>query len=436
MPEPTTPLAERPWEDVEQMLDVDSALCQVLEAFSALPTEAAPLLEADGRVLAEDVVARDNVPPFRNSAMDGYAVRAVDTFGATWSEPIVLPVFAHVAAGQDEVPALGVGQAIRIMTGAPLPAGADAVVRFEETDERAGAKEQVRIYRPVERLDNVREAGEDIPTGAKVLGRGQILGPPDLGLLASVGHATVNVHRRPRVSILSTGDEVVMPHLALTGGKIRDSNSFVLGAMAKSWGAEVRLHGIAQDTIADLTGRLGEARDADLVVTSGGVSLGDFDFVKDVLRTEGEIAIWQVRMKPGKPLAFGMLGETPLLGLPGNPVAAAVSFLVFGRPAIRRMLGDGNVEPPKVRVTTSEPIDNRGHRRHYVRVRLSPQRQRPAVATIAGEQGAGVLSSLAAADALLVVPEHMEKVPAGTVLEAIPLDWSALTRQHVVAEDQ
>jgi molybdopterin molybdotransferase len=436
MPEPTTPLAERPWEDVEQMLDVDSALCHVLAAFSALSPEAAPLLEAAGRVLSEDVVARDNVPPFRNSAMDGYAVRAKDTTGATWGEPIVLPVYAHVAAGQAEVPPLVVGQAIRIMTGAPLPAGADAVVRFEETDASAGAKEQVRIFRPVKRFDNVREAGEDIPTGAKVLGRGHILGPPDLGLLASVGHGAVNVHRRPRVSILSTGDEVVMPHLALTDGKIRDSNSFVLGAMAKSWGAEVRLHGIARDTIADLTGRLGEASGADLIVTSGGVSLGDFDFVKDVLRSEGEIAIWQVRMKPGKPLAFGMLGETPLLGLPGNPVAAAVSFLVFGRPAIRRMLGVVNVEPPKVRVTTAEPIDNRGHRRHYVRVRLSPRQNGPAVATIAGEQGAGVLSSLAAADALLVVPEHMEKVPAGAILEAIPLDWSALGRQHVVTEDQ
>ncbi len=424
MPEPTTPLVERPWEDVEQMLDVDSALRQVLAAFSALPPEATPLLEADGRVLAEDVVARDSVPPFRNSAMDGFAVRAADTVGATWSAPVVLPVAAHVAAGQAVTPDLAPGQAIRIMTGAPLPGGADAVVRFEETDEGTGATGQVRIYRPVRRLDNVREAGEDVPSGAQVLCQGRILCPPDLGLLAAVGHATVKVHRRPRVSILSTGDEVVLPHLELTSGKIRDSNSFVLGTMAKAWGAEVRLHGIARDTIADLTGRLGEARDADLIVTSGGVSLGDFDFVKDVLRSEGEIAIWQVRMKPGKPLAFGMLGETPLLGLPGNPVAAAVSFLVFGRPAIRRMLGDRNLEPPRVRVITAEPIDNRGHRRHYVRVRLSPRENGLSVASIAGEQGAGVLSSLAAADALLVVPEQMEKVQAGAMLEAIPLEWS------------
>jgi molybdopterin molybdotransferase len=436
MPEPTTPLVERPWEDVEQMLDVDSALQHVLAAFSALPPEAAALLEADGRVLAEDVVARDCVPPFRNSAMDGYAVRAADTAGATWGVPIMLPVAAYVAAGQAEVPSLAAGEAIRIMTGAPLPFGADAVVRFEETDEGAGAKEKVRIYRPVARLDNVREAGEDIPSGAIVLRRGRILCPPDLGLLAAVGHATVNVHRRPRVSILSTGDEVVMPQLALTGGKIRDSNSFVLGAMVRAWGAEVRLHGIARDTIADLTGRLEEARDADLIVTSGGVSLGDFDFVKDVLRSEGQVAIWQVRMKPGKPLAFGMLGETPLLGLPGNPVAAAVSFLVFGRPAIRQMLGDSDIEPLRVRVTTAEPIDNRGHRRHYVRVRLTQGEGGLAVATIAGDQGAGVLTSLAAADALLVVPEHLENVPAGAILEAIPLDWSTSSRQRQLTGDQ
>ena len=197
----------------------------------------------------------------------------------------------------------------------------------------------------------------------------------------------------------------------------------MIGALARSWGADVRLIGIARDTVADLTGRLAEARDVDLIVTSGGVSLGDYDLVKDVLKSEGEIAIWQVRMKPGKPLAFGHIGRTPLLGLPGNPVAAAVSFIIFGRPAIRKMLGHRATEPRMVEVVTADGIDNRGHRRHYVRVRLEPAEGGPPLARIAGEQGAGVLSSLAAADALMIVPEEMERVQPGTRLRAILLDW-------------
>jgi molybdopterin molybdotransferase len=377
-------------------------------------------------VLAADVFAVNDVPPFRNSAMDGYAVRAADTLSATWSSPAELPVTAHVAAGQRDVPRLGAGEAIRIMTGAPLPMGADAVVRFEETDEASSTGQPERgavlVYRAARPLDNVREAGEDIVTGTRVACRGQLLRPADLGLIASVGEARVQVHRRPVVGILSTGNEVTPPGDRLEPGTISDSNSFVLGALARSWGADVRLLGIARDSVSDLTGRLAEASAVDLIVTSGGVSLGDYDLVKDVLKCEGDVAIWQVRMKPGKPLAFGHIGTTPLLGLPGNPVAAAVSFIVFGRPAIRTMLGHLVIEPRVVEVLSADEIDNRGQRRHYVRVRLEPGDGGPAVARIAGEQGAGVLSSLAAADALMVVPEAMERVQPGTRLEAILID--------------
>jgi molybdopterin molybdotransferase len=427
VPEPTTPLIERPWEDVERMLDVDAALRQVLSAFAPLEAISVALLDAANMVLADDVIARDDVPPFRNSAMDGYAVRAADTVSATWSAPARLPVASYVAAGQRVVPRLRPGEAIRIMTGAPLPDGADAVVRFEETDESGSAgqaeRESVLVYRAARSLDNVREAGEDIARGTPVAGRGQALRPAHVGLIASVGHPRVRVHRRPVVAVLSTGNEVMAPGEHLKPGTIRDSNSFVIGALARSWGADVRLIGIARDTVADLTGRLAEARDVDLIVTSGGVSLGDYDLVKDVLKAEGEIAIWQVRMKPGKPLAFGHIGATPLLGLPGNPVAAAVSFVIFGRPAIRMMLGHRVTEPRIAHVITADDIDNRGHRRHYVRVRLELTEGGPAIARIAGEQGAGVLSSLAAADALMIVPEELERVQQGTCLEAILLDW-------------
>ena len=214
-------------------------------------------------------------------------------------------------------------EAIRIMTGAPLPMGADAVVRFEETDQSGSGglagRESVLVYRAARPLDNVREAGEDIARGTPVARRGQVLRPADLGLIASVGEPTVRVHRRPIVAVLSTGNEVVAPGDELMPGTIRDSNSFVIGALARSWGADVRLIGIARDTVDDLTGRLAEVGEVDLIVTSGGVSLGDYDLVKDVLKSKGEVAIWQVRMKPGKPLAFGHIGVTPLLGLPGQP---------------------------------------------------------------------------------------------------------------------
>jgi molybdopterin molybdotransferase len=377
-------------------------------------------------VLAADVIAVNDVPPFRNSAMDGYAVRAADTAPATWAAPVELPVIAQVAAGQSDVPGLGVGEAIRIMTGAPLPEGADAVVRFEETGEpnfidQAG-RGTVLVYRAASQFDNVREAGEDIACGTCVARRGKVLRPADLGLIASIGEPSVPAHRRPVIGILSTGNEVTPPGDPPAPGTIRDSNSFVIGALARSWGADVRLLGVARDTVADLTRRLDEASDVDLIVTSGGISLGDYDLVKDVLKSEGEVTIWQVRMKPGKPLAFGHIGATPLLGLPGNPVAAAVSFIVFGRPAIRMMLGHQQIEPQIVEVVAADGIDNRGQRRHYVRVRLEPADNGPPFAWIAGEQGAGVLSSLAAADALMIVPESVERVRPGTRLQAILLD--------------
>jgi molybdopterin molybdotransferase len=358
--------------------------------------------------------------------MDGYAVRAADTVGATWQAPVALPVSAQVSAGQRDIPDLGPGEAIRIMTGAAMPKGADAVVRFEETDEPRLASQRERdvvlVYRSAKLLDNVREAGEDIASSTVIARRGRTLRAADLGLMASVGCCRAPVHRRPRVAILSTGNEVVGPDEPLTPGAIRDSNSYVLMTLAKAWGAEVVSLGIARDTVADLTGRLAAAKDADFIVTSGGVSLGDYDFVKDVLAVEGDIAIWQVRMKPGKPLAFGRIGGIPLLGVPGNPVAAAVSFILFGRPAIRTMRGEQDVAQHPIEVVVMDELDNRGHRRHFVRVRLEPATDGPPLAWSVGEQGAGVLSSLAAADALLIVPEALERVEPGTRLQAITLD--------------
>lgn len=427
MPEPQTPLSDRPWENVGRMLDVDAAKAEILSAFSPLPEIEIASIEASGLVLAQNVPAENSVPPFRNSAMDGYAVRTCDIAGASWARPIRLRVVGNVAAGDEEIPSVGPGEAVRIMTGAMLPAGADAVVRFEETDEfaqsRSRNEHEVAILRAPAPLDNVREAGEDVQKGSLAALAGQRLTPGMLGMLASVGVMTVPVHRRPVVAVLSTGNEVVEPADMLAPGKIRDSNAVVIASMARHWGAEVTMLGIARDRVDDVTEKLRAARNADLIVTTGGVSLGDYDLVKDVLRAEGNVAIWQVRMKPGKPLAFGQVGGTPLLGLPGNPVAAAISFLLFGRPAIRRMLGDRNLEPLTIEAIAGEPMDNRGQRRHYVRVRLEPDRDAGTIAVPVGEQGAGVLSSFAAADALLVLPEHLEHIEPGTRLQAILLPW-------------
>ncbi|MBA3450935.1 MAG: molybdopterin molybdotransferase MoeA [Chloroflexia bacterium] len=425
-PEPKTPLAQRPWENVERMVDVDAALDRVLAQFCPLDAEELSLLDAVGRILARNVVARDDVPPFRNSAMDGYAVMSADIAAATWNTPVSLPIVAQIAAGHRTIPRLKPGQAIRIMTGAPMPTGADAVVRFEETDESHAPlvqpRKTVRISRAAAPQDNVREAGEDIARGALIACPGAELTPALLGIIAAAGEAHVAVYRRPVVGILSTGNEVVAAGCELEQGMIRDSNSVVIGALARQWGADARLLGIARDSVPELSARLSDARDVDLLVTSGGVSLGDYDFVKDVLHASGSVAIWQVRMKPGKPLAFGSIDGTPLIGLPGNPVAAAVSFFLFGRPVVRKLLGHRELAPRTVDVLTTEAIDNRGQRRHYARVLLQPQDDGPALATVVGSQGAGILSSFAGADALLVVPEHLERVEAGTRLRALLLD--------------
>ena len=430
MPEPETPLSERPWEEVDRLLSVDDALERVLTAVNPLPPVDLPLLAARELVLTDAVVAECDVPPFRNSAMDGYAVRAEETAGASLGEPVRLRVAGLVAAGSPERWTLGPGSAIRIMTGAAMPAGADAVVRFEETDEgttgsRPDQNGEVEIFRPARTRDNVRPAGEDVAKGTLVFPAGRRLRPSDLGLLAALGRTSVRVHRRPRVALLSTGDEVVAPGAPLAPGLVRDSNTTTLAAMAASWGAKVSELGIAGDRLDDLRSRLREGQGADLIVTSGGVSVGDFDFVKDALRAEGDIAIWQVRMKPGKPLAFGRTGGVPLLGLPGNPVAAAVSFEVFGRPAVRKMLGYRDVMPRTVKVTLAEPLDNRGMRRHYVRATIERDEGDGWIGRPAGAQGAGVLTSLSRANALLVVPEDVERAEPGMRLDAILLDGAA-----------
>jgi len=408
------------------MLGVDEARAHILSAIQPLPVIDLPLDDALGLVLAEPVTADRPLPPFANSAMDGFAVCAANTAGASEDAPVQLRVIGTAAAGSPSIGAVEPGTAIRIMTGAPTPPGADAVIRFEETDEVARSGPEHRAAIGIRRAacpgENIRPAGEDVATGQQVLAPGAVLRPAELGLLAALGRTRAPVHRRPRVAILSTGDEVVDPGAPLGPGQIHNSNGPMLAALVRQAGGEPLSLGVARDSAAELTERLDQARNADLILTSGGVSTGDYDLVKDVLRMQGTIELWQVRLKPGKPLAFGHLGPTPLIGLPGNPVAAAVAFLQFARPAIRTLLGHPVLDLPTVPATLLDRIDNRGGRRHFVRVRVERADPQGYTARLVGPQGAGLLSSLVLANGLLIVPEEMTVAQPGAVLPVQLLD--------------
>ena len=409
-------------------IDVDEARRRILAAVAPLPMTRVPLAEAAGHVLAIDVVAGANVPAFANAAMDGFAVRAADTDLASPGAPAALRVVAEAAAGAVCDALVLPGTAVRIMTGAPVPFGADAVVRFEETCEGDGgsprlAGARVEVRAPVQPGSNVRPAGEDMRIGEVVLTAGTRVRAAEVGVLAALNRVSVTVHRRPRVGILTTGDEVVDAGDPLRPGQIRNSNGPMMAAMVRRYGGEAVTLGTAPDREEELRARLRAVAGLDLLLTTGGVSVGDYDLVKQMLQREGRIELWQVRIKPGKPLAFGRLGDTPVLGLPGNPVAAAVAFEQFARPAIRRMLGDRVLEPPTVMATLAGRVENQGGRRHFVRVAVEPGPD-GYVARVAGAQGAGVLSTLAKANGLLVIPEALAVAEDGAVLPVQLLDWA------------
>lgn len=411
------------------MISVDEALNYILNRIEPLATEEVAILDGLDRVLAEDVAADMDIPPFRNSAMDGYAVRAGDTAGATPDTPVHLRVVEDIAAGAVPETEVTPGTAARIMTGAPMPPGADAVVRFEETSEGRDASHDggVRIYKEASLTDNVRPAGEDIGQGERVLEAGQLLRPQELGVLAALGRPTVRVYRRPRVALLATGDELVGINEQVTPGKIRNINEYTTAAQVRRYGATPIQLGIARDTVEELMAKIRAGLDlnVDLFLTSAGVSVGDYDVVKDVLAAEGDMHFWQVAIKPGKPLAFGQIAGVPVLGLPGNPVAAMVAFEVFARPAIRKMSGWTRWQKPRVCATLREDVTNSG-RRHYMRAVVLRSEDGYEVTTRGDTvkvQGSGILTSMVWANGFLVVPEGETFLPAGSQVEVEMLDW-------------
>jgi len=412
----------------QEYLTVKEALSAVLAGVSVLGEEVVALPEALGRVLTRAVVAQDNMPPFSNSSMDGYALRAVDIEGANGDNPVSLRVIADIAAGSSPTETVTEGTAARIMTGAPLPRGADAVIPVEDTNEpwrdaERPLPEQIEIRRSVKVGDYVRHPGEDMVVGQEVLPAGYVIRPQEIGVLASLGVAQVPVVKRPKVGILATGDELIPVEEPLRPGKIRNSNGYTQAAQVRAMGAIAVELGVAADTEADVLEKLvaGLTAGGDLFISSAGVSVGAYDVVKAVLEAEGNVGFWRVRMRPGKPLAFGTFKGIPYLGLPGNPVSAMVSFERFARPAILKMSGRMDLERPTVQVVMQEEIHSDG-RESYIRAVVKREGEGYTAVTTGG-QGSHMMTSLVKANALVVIPEGVKYVTPGELLQALMIDW-------------
>jgi len=409
---------------VRKDLTASEAQRLILEATSVLAPETVAFPGALSRVLAETVVASRDLPPVSNSAMDGFAVRAADLAGAASDRPVRLRVAFEVAAGAAASRALGAGEAARILTGAPIPAGADSIVRQEDV-AREGESILVRV---VPRLrENVRERGEDVRCGERVLEPGAVIGPAEVGMLAALGRAVVSVRQRPRVAILSGGDELVEPDGDLTGGQIVASNSYSIAAQCSEIGVKSVYLGIARDDPADLERRFRAGMRADVLVSSAGVSVGDRDYVRPVLEKLGcTLVFWGVKIKPGYPLCFGRFtaGDGPLVfGLPGNPVSAMITFELFVRPALLKLAGHRVWFRPLVRATLAERLQKSPGRLHFVRVALERKGDQ-VIARSTGTQSSGALRSMTLASGLLIFPAEETVLNPGDFANVQVLDES------------
>jgi molybdopterin molybdotransferase len=413
----------------ERLVTVEEALARMLAGIRALAPESVGVDEAVGRVLAEPAVALLTLPPWDNSAMDGFAVLSRDVTLAAADHPVRLKVVGEVAAGHAPTERVAPGTALRILTGAMLPDGADAVVPVEDTDAQPGVAAlptSVAILATAAPGRHVRRAGSDLHVGEPLLAAGARISPQALAVIVAGGHGTLAVHRRPRVAVLATGDELAEPGSPLTPGRIHDSNSPSLSAQARAIGSEVRRLGVVEDTLPAVEAALRAAIAwADVVVCSGGVSVGARDVVKDAFERLGRVDLWRVAVQPGKPLAFGRAvaedgREVLLFGLPGNPVSSFVTFEIFVRPVLRALAGDGEPTARRiVRARLAEAVTKGAGRRAFLRVTLQPDPDHPGerLAHLAGGQGSHVLSALAAADGLAVVAENVDGLPAGAQVE-------------------
>jgi len=405
----------------EDLTTVEAHLERILSAVEPLPDFPQPLMETLGLSAAEDVFAPIQLPSFDNSGMDGYAVCHRDVVTASEASPVHLPVVGEIGAGTAQLLAMSPGTAVKIMTGAPVPAGADTVVPYEWTDRGVA---QVRIDRAPDLGQHVRRAGEDVEKGDLLVEHGTVLGPRHLGLLAAVGRATVRSRPRPRVVIISTGSELREPGQTLGHDSIYDGNSFLLAAAARRLGAIAYRVGIVPDEPrAFLDALHDQLVRADIVVTSGGVSQGDYDVVKEALRPTGTVWFGGVAMQPGKPQGFGLVGEdeTPIFTLPGNPVSSYISFEMFVLPAIRKLMGKAPYSRPTTRARLTHGLSSPAGRRQFVRGEYAVDRGGPNVAPVGGH-GSHLIGDLAASNALIVVPEAVTSMAAGEQVQVLPLD--------------
>lgn len=415
------------------MLDVSVALKRLLDHFSTVETETIKLDQAYHRVLADDIVANSDLPSFDNSSMDGFAVRFEDVSDASPESPVTLKVVEDIPAGKQPARVIGTMEAARIMTGAPIPPGANAVVPVELTDQgepgnpvqgiKAGI---VRVLSPVGEGAFIRRAGSYITRGSTVLEHGYSLRPQDIGLLAMLGKPELRVFRKPRVGLVSSGDELVPVDQPLLAGKIHDSNAYMLTGMVERDGGRTIYQGIIPDDEEAILSAMEEmhSQKVDLIVSTAGVSVGAFDLVKVIVAKEGELDFWRVNMRPGKPLAFGHFKGTPFIGLPGNPVSAFVGYEVFVRPAILKLAGRRELTRKKIKVRVNQPLESDG-RESYLRA-VVHYSERTWHASLTGGQESGNLFSLVQANALLIVPSGVKSLPSGSEVDAWIIDESLL----------
>jgi molybdopterin molybdotransferase len=403
------------------MISLEEALKTILEGIQPLGCEKIPITTALDCVIGEDIVSGRTIPPLANSAMDGYAVIAADTAFASKEKPVALDVLEDVPAGRVATQPIRKGQAIRIMTGAPLPEGADAVVRVEDTE---ADKKRVKIFVSAAAGLDIREAGEDVKTDERVISKGTVLRPAEIGMLAALGRSYVSVHQRPVVAVVSTGDELVEVDEVPGPGMIVNSNGYSLAALVLEAGGIPLQVGIARDNREDLLAKFKTAARADVVISSGGVSVGDYDLVKDIMAEIGSrIQFWRVAMRPGRPLAFGLLEGKPLFGLPGNPVSSMVSFEQFIRPSILKMRGYRNIFCKAIRAEMTEGFTKKKGLTYFLRARVE-YREGKYYASTTGEQGSGILKSMVLANGLIVLPEEVQALKPGDMVAVQLLDNS------------
>jgi molybdopterin molybdotransferase len=404
----------------DRLRTVDEHLAIVLDGIGSLDPIELNLMDAQGLILAENVITDVPLPGFDNSAVDGYAVRAVDTKGAEEDKPITLPVVGDVAAGNRAMSGMGAGVSMRIMTGAPIPSGADAVIPLEWTDRGLA---QVAIRQSARSGTSIRRAGEDLPAGAPALAAGAALGPQQIALLAAIGRDRVAVRPRPRVLVVSTGSELVDVGHPVGFGEVPDANSYLLAAAARDAGADAYRVGIVPDDHTKLLDVLeSQLLRADVLVTTGGVSMGAFDIVKQALSELGTVSFTRVAMQPGKPQGFGHLGDhVPIFCLPGNPVSALVSFEVFVRPAIRKLLGKRSIQRATVQAAALERIESPAGVRQYRRGVLHREANGGYSVTLVGGPGSHLIAAMASANCLVVIDEEVTEVVSGSRVTVIPL---------------